>query len=125
MSHLPNTAAVADMIRAAFADGGHTHHLPTSRLRRYVVGGLGGSLMLADAPTHVLASQVMRWLRMTAERVGPTADTLGFWVDPDTSLLHVDLGTTHHTIETALHAGRRRRQFAIWDSDTATAIRVH
>lgn len=99
---------------------GHTIYAPGSEARRYVVGGYTPSVLLpVGAPVGVVRGAIRRMLKTPGAQ---GARTLGYW--EDNGAVYLDLGTTYHTEDTALHVARTRKELAIYDTVAGEAIRA-
>lgn len=99
---------------------GHTIYAPGPEARRYVVGGYTPSVLLpVGTPVGVVRGAIRRMLKTPGAQ---GARTLGYW--EDNGAVYLDLGTTYHTEDTALHVARTRKELAIYDTVAGEAIRA-
>lgn len=128
-SYVPNVFAsddVAHLIGSAIRGEGDTIYRGRPKYAgRYIVGGIRTASLPFEPLTPTfenLVADVIRDFATNMEYVGKS-ETLGVWIDY-TNVLHVDLGDTYYTLESALVVAAKRGELAIWDREERTEIRL-
>lgn len=116
-----NAFALLDLGRR---NGGHTIHRPgRSEHHRYIVGGLVPSIRVpVHTATHPATVHFITTRLVELVKDYPRAETLGSWLDGTT--LHIDLGTTTDSRDTALFLARQRGEVAVYDTLKGESIQV-
>lgn len=114
---------VRDLTAAALdnAKKGDTIHLSGSGHGRYIVGGIGTSIVLPPYQANHPATTAFVTDRLNAMLADfPRAETVGSWRDIVTGNVYFDLGTTHEKRDTAVYIAGVRSERAIYDATAET-----
>ena len=109
------------LLASAIYHDGTTVNLSANRAR-YVVGGLKS--FDVDAQFALTTATIDNAVRQLGRTAPANADTIGSWLDSETSRVWLDYGTVHDTLEDALAIAVERGELAIWDSVEQVEIRV-
>lgn len=95
--------------------GGRTHTITTG----YYVGGMAPALSAPSADCHTIAA----WLyEIGVERRAP--EYVGWWVDTETGVTHLDSVAHADTLALALVLGASAGELAVWDIAAGAEIRI-
>lgn len=117
-------SGITSVILRTLTDGGGTFNVhtlePIENPVGYSVGGLATE-SFGDCTIEEVEKRVSEFL---VNRVAGLSEYLGTWIDPETSLWHLDAVEIIEDRDTAVAVGRKRGEIAIFDFGTFEDIRL-
>lgn len=101
-------------VLASFQKEGFTTKIKGKHLRRFVVG----LTMNSNPNIFTLVNQTNRFGKLFDNI------TVGGWLDTETNIRYIDIGTTTNDIDQAKKLGKQYGQIAIWDNLEKKEIRL-